>query len=486
LSVHVEHLENHRLRLTVDVAQDRMNAAMEKAAAKIGRQINIPGFRKGKAPFKVILRYVGQQALMEEALEDLGNVVYGDALRETNVAPYAPGTMENVNPEPLQFVYTLPKQPEAQIGDYRNVRIPYEVATVGDTEVDAELERLRNQFATTETVARPTEMGDMMKVKINGMMTHDHDHDHDHEDGETHEGDEAHEHDHSDAPLVAEPFIDEDDFQISLQTEGENSFLPGFAKEVVGLSVGDSKTVTMVYPEDYEDSEVAGHTFTVDLTVKEVQARNLPALDDAFALKASKDAIATLADYRADVQKRLQEAAITEANQKYSDKMLDSIVAISQVAYPEEAVGDYVDNILQSMDNNLRQQNLSLSQLMTFQGKTVDDLRKDYRPAGIERLKRSVVIRHLLDYEGLMVTPEEIDAQLDEMAGQISKDASQVKAFREMLNRDQTKQSIAYDMMISRLGKQLLAIGKGENPNKGETAKPHTPAEGEASDSSQQ
>ena len=198
MNVQVEHQENHTVRLIVDVEPERMQKAMQSAAKRVGNKVNIPGFRRGKAPYNVIVRYVGPAALIEEAIDDIGDSIYKQALDETKIEPYAMAQLEEVKTDSgFQLVFMVPKQPEVELGAYRDeIRLPFEPSPITDEAVDRFMRLTQDRNAVIELVERAVQSGDQVKLHVTGIVTMPHVHDHDHEN----EAEEA-EHDHPQASL---------------------------------------------------------------------------------------------------------------------------------------------------------------------------------------------------------------------------------------------------------------------------------------------
>jgi trigger factor len=487
----VEHLDNHTARLTVDVPEARFTAAMQRAAKRIGGKVNIPGFRKGKAPFAVVVSYVGQQAVMDEALEDLGNEIYRESLQEAALEPYGMGSLEDVKTEPsLQLVFSVPKAPEVALGDYREVRHAYTPPTVTDEQVQEALEALRDRHAEETEVARPAEMGDVLVVDIQGQVIHQHAPDHDDAAGETdaesatdesaegaaatlsaEEGDAEHDHaaaeDGEDDPDHdhTEPFIDEKDFDLLLSTDAKREFMPGFTEKALGATIGETRTVSLAYPADYEDKRLAAHTFEITFTVKSVKGRTLPDLTDDFAKLATNGEIETVADLTARLRSDLEAKATQEVNEQYSDAVFQKVVEGAQVKYPEAMVEDYIDDILNEVSENLRQRGLTLDILKQVQGKDDEALRADYREMAINRLTRSLVMQTLISAERVNVSAADLDAHIETLLTTLGgSDDSQRETFRKMLNAENNRRDIGVRLVMDRLKDRLVAIGRGENP----------------------
>lgn len=465
----IEHLENHTARLTVEVEQSRLDAAMQKAARRIAAKVNIPGFRKGKAPFAVILQWAGQQAVMEEALDELGNEVYREALREANLDPYAPGALEDMSTEGgLKLVFTFPKSPEVKLGEYRDVRLDYSAPTVSDEDVDRAIESIREQRAQTETVERPAAMGDIVVGHVYGTVVHPaHEHAHAHgEEAETPEGEaagEAESHDDHDHAAEPEVFMDRN-VNLLLTEENSRDFLPGFSAQLAGISAGEEREIALSYPDDFAEKPYAGHSYTVKIKVEAVRSRAVPELTDEFAAEVSNGNAQNIEDMRKQVREDLENTAKRESDDKYVDQLFEKVVEGATFAFPKEMVELYIDDILAELDNNLRQRGLNLDQLKVIEGKTDETLRKDYELVAVGRVKRSLALRALSEMEGLTVSQAEIDAHLDTLAATFSTDPKQIASFRRVLGSEENVRGIGANMLMDRVKQRLIAIGKGENP----------------------
>lgn len=457
----IEHFDNHTAQLTIEVNPERLDRAMQTAARKISQKITIPGFRKGKAPLNVVANYVGQQAILEEALEELGNEVYREALKESGIEPYTMGSLEDFKIEPAPtLVFNVPKAPEVKLNDYREVRIEYVAPVVTDEMVENAIESLRERRAVLETVDRPAQLEDVITAKIFGEVIHpEHEHEHAHEGEEKPEGEPDHEHHHAHGP---ETFIDEESMEILLSTEEKRDFMPGFSEKVVGITVGAERKFSLTFPDDYDQAQYAGHTFNVTLTVQEVKSRQLPELNEEFVAALGESDVTTLEELTARVRRDLESSSLRENDDRYSDQVFEKIVEGVEVKYPEAMVEEYIDDVLKEIDQNLRQQGLSLAQLKTARQQDDEAFRASYREVAIGRLTRSLVLRGLVASEQLAVRTEELEAQIDSMASRFSADPSQTQTFRRMLERDRDR--IGVDMVMSRLKGRLVAIGRGEAP----------------------
>jgi len=486
LNIQTEHLENHTARLTVEVEQARVEKAMQAAAKRVAAKANIPGFRKGKAPYNVIVRYFGAAALLEEAIEDLGDSVYQEALMQSGIKPFAIGQLDNIETEPaLKLVFTVPETPEIDLGNYRELRVPFEPIEVQDEMVTRAIAQTLEGRALIEPAERPAQMGDKVKMSVKGITIHDHSAHADHDHAET--ADDALAIDSgaddadsavldstastelsADTPVQSalavqpevqgDPFSDEID--VLLRTDAED-FMPGFSEHIVGVSAGEETTFTLTYPTDHPDKDVAGHTFNLTVKVEQVQSAILPLLNDDFAKAVTDNAIDNLLDYRIKVRKDLQEAAKRTADSNYAALALSKLVENTTFKYPEVAVEEYVDDILKDLDQSFRERGLSLDEVMKIENRDAATLRGMYRDTAEQRLRRSLALAKVLDQEKINVTSDELDAHVDEMALQFGEQAA---VFKQLLLTDQNRTNVLGDMLRDKTLERLTAITRGENP----------------------
>jgi trigger factor len=453
LSTQIEHLENHTARLTVEVTPERVDKAMHDAARRISRQVNIPGFRKGKAPYNIVLQRVGKEYVLGEALETLGNEVFREALDETKLEPYAPGELQNVETEPtMKLTFVVPKQPEVDLQNYRDIRIPFEEPQVEDEAVNRAMKALQDRRALVEPAARPAQMGDQVKVHVRGERVHPVD--------ELPEAEREHAEGHTDQ------FINEEITVLLTEDEDEDNVIPGFSANLVGLSAGEKKSFSLAFPEDYKDEALARHTFNFDVEMKDVQSRTLPALNDEFARQVTDNEIDNLLDLRIRIRQDLQDAAKREAEARYAEEVLDKVVEQAIIKYPEEMVDEYIDDILNSMDRNLRERGLSLADYKQIENKSDEDLRAEFRDTAVQRLRRALVLGKIVHDEQLDISDADVETQIDRMSQQFGE---QAQTFRRMLSRAENRRNIAADLVTNRAFRRLIEIARGENPPIGVT-----------------
>jgi trigger factor len=457
LNIQTERLDNHTAQFTVEVPAERLEKGKQQAARRLSGRVNIPGFRKGKAPYSIIVRYFGEPAIIEDAFEIIGNDVYREALAEIGVEPYGPGNYEKYDAEKLTMTFTVPLAPEVTLGDYRAVRLSYEVPAVTDEDVEKTLKTLQEQNATSEAVDGPAELGHRVTVDIHGVVAEDHKEEDAAESGEDHDHD--HTVDHDDPNLYAH----EHDAQLILDADHEP--IPGFAAALVGATAGEVRNFDIVGPEGDEDFEdVAGKTVHFTVTVKQIESVVLPELDDALAAKltANEEKPLTLAELRERVQANLVRINENRFLQDYSRRALDAMVETATVAYPQQLLADEVDEMKEQFDQNLRQQGFTLKDYMKVMNRTDADMFEEYRPTAELRVKRGLVMREIMKAEGINAGSEELIGEIETMLEPVAEENRD--QMRKVLEDPKMRLNVLDDLLRRKTTERIVAIARGEAP----------------------
>ncbi len=477
MNIQTERLEDQTARVTVEIDNERLDAAKHKAAQQISRRVNIPGFRKGKAPYRILLNYVGEAAILEDAVELLSQEVYKEVLPQTDLDPYGPGVLTDVKSEEATptFVYVVPLQPSVDLKDYRATRLPYEPPEVTDEQVTRAVKNLQEQEAVVEESHQPAALGNRVTLDLHSYILgehletdededadeeeDDHEQDDDHEEGEAHE----HEHDHGDED-EGTPYIHEHDLQLILDEDDEPT--PGFNDALVDANVGNSLVFTLDVPDDAEKyPEAAGKQVKYYVDVKKIETMTLPELTDDFAARISKDEEKplTLLELRMRMRENLTNVSGDNYKNEYVRQALDQIIAQSDIKFPEAMVADQVDRFLQDLDQRLRQQGITLQDYMKIYQKSTDDLYNDYRDNAEQAVRRSLVLREIADVEGLEVTEDHVDEQIDKIAEQF--DEERRDTIRKMFADQETmRDSVRSDLLRDEVLDRVVSIAKGEAP----------------------
>ncbi len=454
MNVVTERLDTQEALMTVSVAAEEVEKAKREAAKRIALQVNIPGFRKGKAPYTRIVQLFGDKALLEEALEDLGQKVYSDALDQSDLEPYAPGTLEKVETAPeLVLTFKVPLQPEVDLGAYREVRVLFEGQEVSDEAVNEFIENLRAARALIEPVDRPADWGDVVTLDIFGELLP--------------AGQER-----LDAETEVEPenrLIDEEMFEFVL--DAERDFLPGFAAQLIGITAGAGKTFTLDIPGDYENEQLRGRRAAFELDCTRVSARTLPALNDTFAADVTGGEHETLLELRLALRRILQKQADQKAEEPYFDAVMDKVLEGARLAYPPMMIDEYVDRMLVELDQDLRRRNgITLEDYLRIQNQTREELAKEMREAAERRLRRALVLGKVVEVEELEPSDEALSDEIEALVKEADEQGEQLRAG---LQRSEARHDFRLRLMTRWAIERLIAIAKGENPPKGPKPKLH-------------
>jgi trigger factor len=478
LNVQTEKLDNHVARLTVEVETSQLEKAKKQAARKLAKRVNIPGFRKGKAPYRVLVSYVGEAPIVEEAIETLGNDVFRKALDESEIEPYTIGELEDfqLDPQPT-FVFTVPMQPTVELNDYLSVRVDYEVPEVTDEDVDEALRRLQEEHAVVEESQSEAALGDKVTADVTGEYiedddvddsddeddepsesddeAHAHDEDDDHEHGD--EDDHDHEHNH-DAPIHQHGAV--------LYLDEDREPLPGFAEQLVGANVGDTVQFDLTYPDDSEKyGDFAGRGVRFQVDVSKIENVTLPPLNDDFAAKVAdedpdiEEETLTLLELRARVRENISKAVADNYDNEYMSLVMEKLVEIGDFAYPDAMVVNQIDGMIESTAQRF---GLAVEDYLRLSQNERDDLYEDetYREAAVSYIQRSLVMRGILDEENLEVEADEIAAEIDRFVAQFGEQAD---AYRGLFDTPEMRDTMTNNILEQKIRDRIVAIGRGES-----------------------
>lgn len=440
MNIQREELADRQVQLTVEVPAERIEGAKRTAARRLGDRTRIPGFRPGKAPYDMILRKLGEEAIFEEALEILGQEAYREALEETSLDPYAPGSLDDiVSREPLVLRYTVPLPPEVDLGAYRDLRLPQEKSGVQDQAVEDLMEELRNRQALIEPAARAAQLGDRLVLDAHGQVD---------EDGKSSE------------------LMDEHGISLLLQEETNWPF-PGISAHMLGLAAGEDKEVSYVFPEDYSNESLRGRAARFVFHVQEVKSRTLPEWSDELA-RGMGD-FESLEDLRAKARTSLQEQSDRRAESDFASLVVERIVEQSKLNYPPVLVHEETDGMLRDLDRRLQSQKLSLADYLRIEKKTIEEVRKEMEPSARQRVQRALVLGKVVELESLGTADEEIEAQFDAMAAALGAGTDDI---RRALDNPAGRRRITLDLLTEKAIARLVAIARGEAPEPGVSAQP--------------
>jgi trigger factor len=457
LTIHKEEDDQRQLKVRVEVDEKRVEQAMRDTARHLAREIHVPGFRRGKAPYSVILRRFGRDAVRAEAVEEIAQKVFEEVLQETEAEIYAQANMDEMELEPLVFTFTIPLAPTVKLGDYRSIRKELEPAEVTEEAVQEALEHVRSHHEIVEAVERPVEAGDKVTLSGKGELLEDEAADDEEESAAETEAEEE----TADESEVAEDetFEDEDDEDLAdeegnvifdyenidlVMNADQLFFGQEFVDNVVGMSVGEEKTFTITFPDDFEEEDYAGRQATFTVSVLNVQSRTLPPLDDELAKQEGN--YENLAELEEALRKELQEQAESGHKDELLEGMIDDLLeGVEEMIYPPAAVEQEIEGMLETYKNQVTRSGWEWSEFLLMQGKEEDEVREDFRETAEERLRRQLVMRQFIMDEKIRVKAKDIDALIDERIGRFDDEK-----LREGM-RDYYRQGMAFDMLSSEI-----------------------------------
>ena len=474
MNLTTERTENHRARLTIEIETEELEAAKRIAARKISRQVRIRGFRKGKAPYRLVAQTVGEGAILEEAVEALGDNLYKQALEESQVEPYGPGAFDDFQLEPAPtFVFSVPLQPEVDLKAYQDVRIDFDLPEVTDDEVEQALKQLQQRAVEVlddaVAVAAP---GNRVTIAVESEFVDGEPQDDMAEDDEADLQDGltgANASDDDDAeeqapyiPRKGDSFVSDENATIILDPNAD-PFTHGFVEHLIGVERGATVEFELTIPDDDADETIIGRRVSFDVTLNNIESISTPDLDDEFARRVSRnrgDVELDMAGLRATTQEELSRSALSQAKSEYCDRVLEEIVAGAEIEFPDMMLDQQIDGMISEFERNLAQQRISLDDYYRLTNSTRDDLRERHRESAARSLRHSLVLREIVSAQEIAINDDDIEARLEAVMSGYGSSPEIRKLFDSPEMRDNMRQ----DLVMSHANEHLYAIGRGEDP----------------------
>lgn len=458
MNINKEILDTSEAKLTVEVDPSQMDEARKRAARKLAQRYNIPGFRKGKAPYEIILRHLGEGAITEAALEDIVDIIYPQVIDQSGVDAIGPGQLADAKMDPPVFTFMVPLRPEVDTGTYRSVRLGYDEPTVTEEALTEYLEHLREHEAVLQPVEREAAMTDVVTIDVTGKLLAVPETpapvaepaEAEPAEGSTEPAVEA-------KPAQAEEFLMEDKDVEVLLAPDLTWPAPGFGEKLVGIKPDEDRSFDLAFPDDYSNDSLKGRLAHYDVKCKGVKSRVLPEWDDELAKTLGYE---SLADMRTKAQSTLESQGKQRYNDEYTQSVVDIVVSGSTVKYPPYLYDREIEEMTQDLDRRLREQNLTLDDYKKVTGRTDEQIREELDPSARERLRRSLVLGKVIDQEGLTVSEQDITDRIEMMAGLFGKDADK---YRKMMRSEDARRSVRYDLLSDIAVRRLVAIAKGES-----------------------
>ena len=404
MAVKNEQIEKNLVKLTFEVSAEDFDKAINQVYKKNVKKFNVPGYRKGKAPRKIIEKYYTEAVFYDEAINSVLPQAYDEALKESGVESVARPEIdveEIKKGEPVVFTALVTTKPEVKLGDYKGIEVEKIDHTVTDEDVDKDIEATQKKNARLITVDdRAIENGDIAVIDFEGFV---------------------------------------DELEI-----GSGTFIPGFEEQLVGAETDADVDVKVTFPEEYHAENLAGKDAVFKVKVKEIKKRELPELDDDFASEVSE--FDTMDEFRADVRKKLEEAAENKAKVETENAVIDKVIENAEFDLPDAMVETQIDNSVRDFAQRLSYQGMNLDMYMQYTGMTMDALRAQFAEQAKKQLSGSLVLEAIQKAEGIEAGPEEVELELVDMSKKYNMELDKLK---ELLG-DAEKESIKKDLEIQK------------------------------------
>ena len=419
MSLQVEKMEKNMAKLTIEVSAEELDKAMQNAYLKARGKISIPGFRKGKAPRKMIEQMYGKGIFLEDAANALIPEHYSKALEECDLEIVSQPEIDVTQAEPGKaFIFTaeVAVKPEVTLGEYKGVEVPKSETEVTDEDIDAEIKKEQEKNSRTVTVEdRGAENGDITTIDFEGFV-----------DGVAFEGGKG-----TDYPL----------------TLGSGSFIPGFEDQLVGAKAGDHVEVNVTFPEEYQAAELAGKAAVFQCDVKKVETKELPELDDDFAQDVSE--FDTLAEYREDVKKNLTEKKEKEARAAKENAAVDKAIENAEMEIPDAMLNTQVRQMMNDFASRMQSQGLTMEQYFQFTGMTAEKMQEEMKPQALKRIQTRLVLEKIAETENIEVSEDEVNEEISKMAEMYKMEAHKLKELLGDRELEQMKKDMAVQKAVT-------------------------------------
>ena len=421
MAVQLEKLEKNMAKLTIEVPAEEFEKGLQKAYQKMKNRLQVPGFRKGKAPRKMIEKMYGAAIFYEDAANEVIPEAYEKAVSECEeiIVSRPDISVEQIEEgKPFIFTAEVALKPEVTLGEYMGLEVEKAEASVSEEDVDREIDRQReNNARNVDVTDRPVQQGDIVKLDFEGFV-----------DGVPFEGGKG-----TDYPL----------------TIGSGSFIPGFEDQLVGAAAGEEKEVNVTFPENYQAAELAGKAATFKCVVKEIKEKVLPEADDEFAQDVSD--FDTIAEYRDDIRAKLLETKTAEAKQLKETRVVAKAVENAQMDIPEAMIEDQVSRMAEDFRRRIEAQGLTFDQYVQFTGMTPEQLTDQMRPEAETRIKNSLVLEAIAKAENIEASEEKVEERLSKMAESYKMELDKLKEIFQGADLEQLKADLAIEEAVEKI-----------------------------------
>ena len=413
MSLQVEKLEKNMAKLTIEASAEDFEKAIQKVYLKARGKINIPGFRKGKAPRKLIEKMYGTGVFYEDAANDLIPTAYAEALKDCDLEIVSRPEINVTQIEagkPFIFTAEVAVKPEVTLGEYKGVEVEKSDVEVTEEDINKEVDKEReNNSRTIDVDDRAVENGDIIKLDFDGSV-----------DGVPFEGGKA------------------ENYTLTI---GSGSFIPGFEDQLIGTKIGEDKDVTVTFPEDYHEKSLAGKEAVFKCKVNAISVKELPEADDEFASEVSE--FETLAEYKEDIKKKLTEKKEKAARAKKEAQAIEKAVENATMEIPDAMIDTQVQSMMEDFARRMQSQGLSLEQYFQFTGMDVKKMHDQMKPEALKRIQNSLVLEAVAKAENIEISDEKVDEEIAKMAEAYKMEVEKLKDLIGESEKDQMKKDLA-------------------------------------------
>ena len=417
-----------RAKVTVEITRAELEPALNKVYLKVRKDITMPGFRKGKAPRMVIEAAYGKHVFYEDAIEELFPKIYQECVLSQEIKPVGRPSVSAMNIEDdgsVTMTIDTDLYPEVTLGQYKGLTVEKAEATIAQSEIDAEIDRMAQNVARIITVERPAQEGDTAVIDFEGFK-----------DGVAFEGGKG------------------ENYELKL---GSHSFIPGFEEQVVGMSADEEKEINVTFPEDYHASELAGAPVVFKVKVHEVKETVVPEKDDEFVKDVSE--FDTMDELRADIEKRTLSEKQAGIDRAFENAAIEAAVANMTVEIPDSMVEEELEREMERMDYELRAQGASLEAYAQMMGGNMDAIKNSLRPGAISAVKTNVMLDAVVDAEGIEVSDEECEEEYKKLAESYQMDVERIK---ELLDLKGMKGDLQVRKAAKLIAESAVAVAPAE------------------------
>ena len=418
MGVQVEKLEKNMAKLTVEVSAEEVEKAIQTAYQKMRKNINIPGFRKGKAPRHLIEKMYGKEVFYNDAIDNMLPSAYAKAVDECGEEIVSRPEIQVVQLEsgkPFIFTASVAVKPEVVLGEYKGIQVDKAPVEVLDAEIEAESTKEREANARTITVDdRAVQKGDIISLDFDGYV-----------DGKAFEGGKS------------------EDYELTI---GSGAFIPGFEEQLVGAEIGKELEVNVTFPEEYHAKELAGKAAVFKCRVNSAKVKELPEVDDEFAQEVSE--FDTLDAYKEDIKAKLLKDKEEDARRVKEDAVIEKIIEGAQMEIPDAMVEFQSEQMMEDFAQRMQAQGLSLQQYFQFSGMTAEKYKEQMKPRALKNIQSRLVLEAVAKAENIEATEEDLDAEMTKMAEMYKMEVEKVKELISDYQRDEMKKDIAIQKAV--------------------------------------